>query len=402
MPRRLEGSSTQFTFRANLAETRHGWLRLTPAYSVHLVHQLLRKYPGAAGPVLDPFSGTGTTLLSCAEAGIDCVGVDINPFLVWLSRAKVRRYSQSTRQRAWRLIERMARAAESPRPHPWVPALYRIERWWSPKTQRALGSAFESLTRACATQPEAVVDLAKLTFCRVLIQSARVSFRHQSMSFRGATGRDHDVATSLRTAGGCILRAARSPLGPGKRRARLGDARNLTFASEANRFAMVITSPPYCNRMSYVRELRPYMYWLGHLVTAQDAGALDWRAIGGTWGIATSRLNDWSPQACLAEELTQRYVRKIGNRSEVLSRYVQKYFCDLEQHTRTLFGAVKSGGSVHYIVGNSKFFDVVLPSERLLARLLMESGFEAPEVQRLRKRTSKVELFEYVVSSHRP
>lgn len=45
--------------------------------------------------------------------------------------------------------------------------------------------------------------------------------------------------------------------------------------------------------MSYIRELRPYMYWLGFLNKAKEAGELDWKAIGGTWGIATSRLSCW-------------------------------------------------------------------------------------------------------------
>jgi len=61
----------------------------------------------------------------------------------------------------------------------------------------------------------------------------------------------------------------------------LGDARDL--AQEADGlFDLVITSPPYANRMSYIRELRPYMYRLGYLDDGRDAGELDWSTIGGT------------------------------------------------------------------------------------------------------------------------
>ena len=73
----------------------------------------------------------------------------------------------------------------------------------------------------------------------------------------------------------------------------LQDARTLK-TNDLGRFDLVVTSPPYANRMSYIRELRPYMYWLGFLHDAREAGELDWQAIGGTWGVATSRLNDWS------------------------------------------------------------------------------------------------------------
>src|SRR5690606_3859232 len=96
------------TFRGNLKSTRHGWLRLTPAYSVRLVDGLLED--GCAGPVLDPFCGTGTTLLSCSEHGIDGDSVDINPFLVWLARSKVARYSTAHVEEARRGLGRMRRA----------------------------------------------------------------------------------------------------------------------------------------------------------------------------------------------------------------------------------------------------------------------------------------------------
>jgi len=59
-----------------------------------------------------------------------------------------------------------------------------------------------------------------------------------------------------------------------------GDSRKLD--KENCKFDMVITSPPYPNRISYIRELRPYMYWLGFLTTGEQAGEMDWEAIGGT------------------------------------------------------------------------------------------------------------------------
>src|SRR3954462_8039565 len=90
-PSAPKSAGSRFTFRGNLTSTRHGWLRLTPAYSVHLVRELLELVDAGRGPVLDPFCGTGTTLLACAERRIDCTTVDLNPFLVWLARAKTAR-----------------------------------------------------------------------------------------------------------------------------------------------------------------------------------------------------------------------------------------------------------------------------------------------------------------------
>jgi hypothetical protein len=212
------------------------------------------------------------------------------------------------------------------------------------------------------------------------------------------------VALTLTEAFAEVTRAASSAIARGRRRVVSGDARALGQALGSGRYGTVITSPPYANRMSYIRELRPYMYWLRFLGDRSSAGELDWRAIGGTWGAATSRLMDWQarPDARAPATGFDRMVRRIGAQSEVLGRYVHRYFDDMEQHVRSLFPLVAAGGSVHYVVGNSKFFDVVVPVERLLAAQLEQAGFRSPTVERLRKRTSKAELYEFLVSARKP
>src|SRR6266852_3980214 len=87
-------SRSDLTFKHNLKQGRHGWLRLTPAYSIKVVHQILDEHPEVEH-VIDPFSGTGTTGLVCGERGLACDLLDINPFLVWFCRVKTSNYSFS-------------------------------------------------------------------------------------------------------------------------------------------------------------------------------------------------------------------------------------------------------------------------------------------------------------------
>src|SRR3954447_3161915 len=86
------GREDHLTFRANADATRYGWLRLTPAYSVHLVAALLDRHATRDTLLLYPHCGTGTPALVCAGRGAGCVTTDINPFLVWLAPAKTARY----------------------------------------------------------------------------------------------------------------------------------------------------------------------------------------------------------------------------------------------------------------------------------------------------------------------
>jgi hypothetical protein len=53
-----------------------------------LVEALLDRYVEPGGRVLDPFAGSGTTLVQCLESGYDAVGVDIASFNCLLMRVK--------------------------------------------------------------------------------------------------------------------------------------------------------------------------------------------------------------------------------------------------------------------------------------------------------------------------
>ncbi|MBM2813083.1 MAG: methyltransferase [Chloroflexi bacterium] len=233
-----------------------------------------------------------------------------------------------------------------------------------------------------------------------------MSFAHQSMSFRAVDAQatlfsepasDRVLGHFTRAVTEVTQSAAETPLGAVK--AVLGDSRDLAQILPLERYTAVITSPPYPNRMSYIRELRPYMYWLGYLSDGRQAGELDWKAIGGTWGCATSLVAKWEPNPGLEIPWTGFHacVNAIKERSDLLGRYVHKYFEDAVLHVDSLMRVLTSGARVHYVVGNSKFYDVLLPTEDIYASLFSAAGMSEVSIDRIRKRTSKKELFEFVV-----
>jgi hypothetical protein len=213
------------------------------------------------------------------------------------------------------------------------------------------------------------------------------------------TGEQNGLGSLFRRAFGEIAESARENVPEGLGRAFLGDSRNLSTASGLGMYTVVITSPPYPNRMSYIRELRPYMYWLGYLISGHQAGELDWDAIGGTWGCATSQLIHWCPDPTVQLPLAgfAETVERISAHNPLLGRYVHKYFQDIMQHVRSLRPLLARQAHVYYVIGNSKFYDVMLDAENLYAAIFSANGFGQVAVDRIRKRSSKKELFEFVV-----
>jgi hypothetical protein len=221
------------------------------------------------------------------------------------------------------------------------------------------------------------------------------------MSFR-ARQQSSDVAEHLQRAFDALKGAAGELMPGSDAQVLVGDSRQLPQLLPQKSCGSVITSPPYVNRMSYIRELRPYMYWLGFLDDGRQAGEMDWNAIGGTWGVATSMLNSWKPDGALDLPKLRAVSRKIEQSSPLLSRYVERYFCDMDRHIAGLSRVLSRGGEAHYVIGNSKFFDVMVPAEKLFAALFERNGFENVRTKVLRRRTSKKELFEFLVSARRP
>jgi DNA modification methylase len=397
-----------YSFKGNLDHTRYGWLRLTPAYSVQLVSELISTHADAKSIVLDPFCGTGTTALVCAEQGIVCDTTDINPFLLWLSQVKT--YPYSTQEiDAFKTASSMvvqAILSASKDKFLWTPPLYQIEKWWNEETLRSLARAINSIRELAETMPEGTGNLLKVAFCRTMIEQSNASFGHQSMSFKKKgqlalfPTAPNVVVESWERSVALITKAAYSPIARSPQ-ILLCDARSLSAKLATNYYSCVITSPPYPNRMSYIRELRPYMYWLGYLTNGRDAGELDWQAIGGTWGSATSNLNKWEPEPNLVVPFARfnSILQSIARHSPILSRYVHKYFYDMVIHCNELFQVVRPNGTIIYIVGNSKFYDVLLPVEAIFASIFEAAGFEDVNVRTIRKRSSKKELFEFAISA---
>jgi DNA modification methylase len=116
-----------------------------------LVEVFLRKYFRPGQTLLDPFCGSGTTLVQANELGVNAIGYDVSAFNVLLSRAKTTRYNLTeARQMILEILEqtRLATQSKSYQLTLWetnsnLPKLADmtdpyLEAWFAPQARREL------------------------------------------------------------------------------------------------------------------------------------------------------------------------------------------------------------------------------------------------------------------------
>jgi adenine-specific DNA methylase len=89
----------------------HDWYRFVLSYPPHLVRDYVQRFGLTSKQcVLDPFCGTGTTVVECKKLGVPSVGIEANPMAHFASSQKV-----NWRGKADRLLEHAEQTAEMAR-----------------------------------------------------------------------------------------------------------------------------------------------------------------------------------------------------------------------------------------------------------------------------------------------
>lgn len=97
---------TSSTFVDNMSLPVHRWFRFSAGFSAEWAKVVIRDAArDGAKRVVDPFAGSGTTLLAAEDVGVESAGVEAHPFVFRVAQAKLLRRSsalQTFKFLAWR------------------------------------------------------------------------------------------------------------------------------------------------------------------------------------------------------------------------------------------------------------------------------------------------------------
>jgi hypothetical protein len=370
----------------------YSWTPFYAAFSERFASaaiELLR--PGKRSPtILDPFVGGGTTMVAAAKLGLPAIGVDLDPFAALLSRARI-----ATKANTRRVLALLANCEKS-RPSPFSDEardLFRdsdlcfassvIDRLRTTLPESSAESAFKSLLDDPRGKYDSeVVALAALclaagTTAKVVRGSNPVWFRK---ALSGEIGRMPSLATTARSACRMMLDTL-VVLAPSVSRRRVRvyseDIRHTSLASACA--DIVITSPPYLNRLDYVvSHLAPLTMLAGLLPISLET--LRRNMIGTTKIVERGRVSKAWGKSCLAFlETVAEHPSKASATYYYWNYY--KYFKDLYMTFSELKRLVRRGGRGAYVIQNSFYKDIAVPTPNVIVEIARNHGIDATLVK---------------------
>lgn len=227
-----------------------------------LVEVLLGRYFCPGQHVLDPFAGSGTTLVQALESGLDATGVDIAAFNCLLMDVKTREYNRFVLERELRDVYGRLESVQQT-----VPGSAFVRRWYAPQAAREL-LAFRNLVDEYEH-----ADVLRVVLARGARSARRTT--HFDLDFPRAPQlepywchKHRRQCRPVETASHFLRRYTLDTLKRLKEFARLrtvrtatvlhGDARDIVYES---RFDGLLTSPPYPGLIDYHEQHR-YAYEL--------------------------------------------------------------------------------------------------------------------------------------------
>lgn len=391
----------------------HNWYRFVLSFPPHLVQDYVHQFGlDRHHRLLDPFCGTGTTVVEGKKLGIPSVGTEANP-MAWFAGSvkldwspdpiELRRVANQIGEAAGAAIEQeptlrnlpdesqkvVLANSISPLPlHKTLILLEEIQRQAKPEFSRHLQLA---LAKAVITSisnlrfgPEVGVGKAKLDAPVIEAWLKEVA----------------QMAEDLTQV---------QPLNDTPAKIHRADARQILSVLEPNSIDAVITSPPYPNEKDYTRTTRLESVLLGFIKNKAELRSLKEGLIrSNTRNVFKADQDDiWVSQHSeiqrIASAIEARRIElgKTSGFEKLYHRAVKLYFGGMAKHLADLRSILRPGAQLAYVVGDQKsYLQVMIRTGELLGDIAQGLGYELVGIDLFRTRlatATKEQMREEVV-----
>ncbi|MBN1677313.1 MAG: site-specific DNA-methyltransferase [Candidatus Thermoplasmatota archaeon] len=360
----------------------HGIHRYPAKFIPQIPRFCLKSLSEAGDVVLDPFMGSGTTLLESYIMGRSCYGIDIHPLARLIAKVKTTPLEPGPLEREAEELIRKIREDDEVN-DAWIPEIPNRDHWFRPKVLQELGTikkhiwemrpgpqqdffkiCFSSVIRRLSNSDSDSLIPEVTSFRRKLDQQGKTSFDVFAKFDNSVRSRLVDVRD--------LWKISRDVMDRYRERPRVDiigrDARDIDL--EDSSVDLAVTSPPYASAVHYVSVHKLEMFWLDMIKGTAD---LDAEIIGSARAYS-SEYRDWHPKSRIRS--LNEVLGQLTEKDRKSAYVVWKYFDQMRMNFNEVNRVLARGSSYCMIVGENTFRRVRIPTYRILAQVAADSGFE--------------------------
>ena len=354
----------------------HRWYLFPHSFTDDLVHALIDEWSlDRQDRILDPFAGSGTTLLAAREMGVPSDGYDISPLAVLASNAKTVTFSEKRLKKLWQTLQRALRSrSRAP-----------MSRTYPELVHKALPEGRLEALDAIATGIEKLgCSSSERDFFRLALISIIPRFSHAVANggwlrwlYQGAEA--ENVTISFKEQVEMMLSDVCDTAFRGNRywKARVADAR--VMPASDSMYSAVITSPPYPNRHDYTRIFGVELMFAFHNWEANRA--LRYQTFHS------------HPEARPNRPLAKRYKPPKALTSSIrdltdkrMQCMLEGYFLDMYLCLCEVARVCRKGAKAAFVVGNTQYDGKAILVDEFTAEIGERAGLTCKEIRAVRWR----------------
>ena len=356
----------------------HGFFKYPCKFIPQIPRWAILKYTKPKDRILDPFAGSGTTLVEAVLNNRNAIGIDFDKFSQLLCEVKTTHLSSKQIKLLKQIKDTLFLNDEDIQP--FKPDLHNVTHWFPPQNILDLGLLRSKIERIYQkTNDKEIYNFLLVCLASIIRKCSWADDVSPKpyVSRRIKKEPSNVKEAFLRIFDTYIKRIEEYKVeNLGRAIAILGDARQIDTQDYISKVSLAVTSPPYINAFDYVRSLRLENAWLGFY---GDSKIIEMKKKQVGTEIIPHQLYAKGVEKTGNKRLDD-ILTKIEKKDKKRAYIVKKFFEDMGKNIEEVNKLLKSGGHYIIVIGDSKIRGVHIPTHEILIDIAKERGFELSNV----------------------
>lgn len=365
------------------------WFPYREGYSTRLVNAFIKEL-NITGNVFDPFSGSGTTLLSSRHNNLNSFGIDVNPISVLVATVKNEKYDNNDIENFEKEFKNIKMISKS---NDVFQTLFDLaDKVFNKDILQTLLQLKNEIKKITNKKIHNLFFVAWLAIIEEVSNIKKegngIKYKNRKRTATGYINIEKDVwekrvflddkfgfvKTILERHLEIILSDIKNNFGNNEKRPHIFQGSCLEYDKLfSDEIQFTFFSPPYCNCFDYF-EIHKVDLWLGDFVKSKE----EFKSLRNTG--FRSNTNSLNHKPILYKNENLENLISLFNSEKLwnnkIPKVVRGYFDDTHSLLNKLYLQTTEGGYVGIVVGNSAYSGVIIPTDVLFTEIAKEIGFK--------------------------